>query len=509
MTDAFEPGRGREPDPAAARRRTLLSWLRRLGIVAVIVFAAHMDLRTWNSIVDALFDSADGRQPLTVAGAPVVSSRDGAVTVYLLTTRVQRHRPRRWGLSRLSRTSELQVDLWAFDGATAQPRWHRRVSTQPGAAPTGVSLFGVDGGTIWLYAHGLQARSVDDGEAIVDAPAAIVEGNPELAGQLVADARYYGVDGAGLWLTGADGRQWRVPAGRFVAQPVATAPAAARDDVVMPRPWLAAAQTAFVARGIDIGERWLGVLTDAEAAQLSRPLPQPDAATGTAAAAAKAQMAAVRALDDLPVLHQGQRYRLWQARIERRSAAPPDWPADFPDNWGTYRHYTAFSPLPDAPTFLGGGLLDPSGRRAPAWLREPDSVFVLDRDRLGENGRLRLARIAGPRGNVVWRSPLPLSLLQAASVEGAQAVLFGRAFAAIVDDGAGEGSSGEEAGAQPVEAGDATRSGAADGGRDEPYHAAHERLVAVDLAAGIVRSFDLTRDAPALLDAAADAAGRH
>jgi hypothetical protein len=427
--------------------------------------------------------------------------------VYLLTMRTQQHRSRRWGLDRLSRKTELQVDLWAFDGATAQPRWHRRVFAQPEAAPTEVALLGVDGDALWLYAHGLQARSVDDGEAIADAPATIVARNPELAGQLLADVRHYGFDGAGLWLAGADGRQWRVAAGDLLARPVASAPAVARDEVELPRPRLAATQTAFAARGMDIGEHWLGVLTDAEAEQLPAPLPQAGAGTGEAAAAAKAQMAAVRAFDELPMLHHGQRYRLWQARIENRSAAPPDWPKDFPDNWGTYRHYTGFAPLPGSPTFLGGGLFDPSGRRTPAWLRNPDSVLVLDRDRLGEHGRLRLTRVTGPEGGVMWQRPVPLSLLQAAAVEGTNAVLFGRAYAAIVADDDRAGARGPQGVGQDAGTGDRAAD-IASRETGDPYHAAHERLVALDLAAGTVRMFDLTRDGPALLDAAAQAEGR-
>lgn len=47
------------------------------------------------------------------------------------------------------------------------------------------------------------------------------------------------------------------------------------------------------------------------------------------------------------------------------------------------------------------------------WRRDPDSVFVLSRDRLGEEGRLQLARVAGPAGKPVWSTALPLSNMSA------------------------------------------------------------------------------------------------
>ena len=47
------------------------------------------------------------------------------------------------------------------------------------------------------------------------------------------------------------------------------------------------------------------------------------------------------------------------------------------------------------------------------WRRDPDSVFVLSYDRLGDDGRLQLARISGPNGTSVWSASLPLSKLSA------------------------------------------------------------------------------------------------
>jgi hypothetical protein len=128
-------------------------------------------------------------------------------------------------------------------------------------------------------------------------------------------------------------------------------------------------------------------------------------------------------------LHQPlpQPYRLWSARVEEVSAAPPDWPRDWPDNWGTRSRYSDYAVLPASPSFLRAGLLRPHpGSDIPFWYREPDSVLVLHSAKLGEAGRLELARIAGPRGDVVWRAPLPLSELLSVMHAGDDLLLLGQ-----------------------------------------------------------------------------------
>ena len=73
--------------------------------------------------------------------------------------------------------------------------------------------------------------------------------------------------------------------------------------------------------------------------------------------------------------------------------------------------------LPESPEFLMAGLLTQGpggyGEQSALWRREPDSVFVLSRDRLGDEGRMQLARISGPKGAPVWSVALPLSAMSA------------------------------------------------------------------------------------------------
>ncbi|RYD20358.1 MAG: hypothetical protein EOP88_15320 [Verrucomicrobiaceae bacterium] len=79
--------------------------------------------------------------------------------------------------------------------------------------------------------------------------------------------------------------------------------------------------------------------------------------------------------------------------------------------------YHDLQPLPDAPEFLMGGLLTqgPGGynNQTAMWRHDPDSVFVLSRDRLGDDGRMKITRISGPKGTPVWDVTLPVSNLGA------------------------------------------------------------------------------------------------
>jgi hypothetical protein len=166
------------------------------------------------------------------------------------------------------------------------------------------------------------------------------------------------------------------------------------------------------------------------------------------------------------------RFRLWRAHVEQVSAAPDGWPADFPDNWGTYPVYSDYASLPAAPVFLAAGLLDRGEGDSPVWLRGPDSVLVLHRDRLGEEGRLRLARVAGPDGRVVWDAALPLSIVQSVMADEDRLVLFGREY-------------------RPAES----------NRPHDPYHDADQRLVSIDPDDGRIVSFNFNVDGRAVLDA--------
>jgi hypothetical protein len=283
------------------------------------------------------------------------------------------------------------------------------------------------------------------------------------------------VDRDGLRLTAADARAYRLDPASFAARLAAdsgasavTTSAGAPLPAVSPAYYTPNSTQFFQQRGLVWPGRWLGVLSDSEATRLVR-----ETAPG-GADERRRPAAAMIGVGEPPSTGQGApvRYRLWSARISQVSAAPPGWPADFPDNWGTRKRYADVAPLPESPEFLQAGLLGPGSVSQPVVLRDPDGVLVLHRDRLGEEGKLRLTRIAGPGGRPVWLAALPLSVLQSVMPGERSVVLLGIEYAE-----------------PPPGASSAEPRGARD-----PFHDAHERLVSVDLATGTVGVYDLDVD---------------
>lgn len=403
----------------AARRRRLLL---RLAILAGILFAVHMDLRSWNSLLDWWADRADAVQPLVASGAPVLAETPKGPWLFMVTRQYQRERQQRMSVRTMSGQALQEIDVWALDD-DPRPVWRRRLQVAPARDVLDASLIGVDGDTVWVYARGLHALHRDDGSLQLG-PQEIESRFPALRGHLLTERQRYGFDHAGLHLVAGDGRHWRID-GAFAITPVETEAIPRRDGVFAPGRCPAGCNSGFQARGMELGEHWLGLLNDGEAARLSvDPVQTAEAAgTGVGRAHHEAALHTPAALGD-PA--QG-RSRLWRAVIGRVSAAPPDWPADFPDNWGTRQTFSAFRPLPQAPEFLRPGLLTQGIGTAPVWLRDPDSVLVLHFSSLAADAPLRLARITGPSGQPAWDIELPIANLHAARHAGSTLMLFGQA----------------------------------------------------------------------------------
>lgn len=365
-------------------------------------------------------------EPALFQSAPLRTANGGRDLVYLVGTqseavyRISR-RP-----TRTLRRDYLHVDLWAIDAATATIAWRRRLRSYEGADRAGRILpafapLGVDGETLWLAVEGPLGVALADGHVVADG-ARIDELNPRLAGKRVDEPGYVAFGRNGLQLTLDDASQWRIDAADLSAAPRDTP---VRDPTRIVGPALRAATSAFQARALPIGKRWLGVLTDKEAEHLSHPPVVPGRDPGERPGAMQ------RFLEENHVpspLHDPlpQPYRLWGARVEQVSAAPPDWPKDWPDNWGTRPRFSDYEVLAESPAFLRAGLLRPHrDSEVPFWYRDPDSVLVLHVDKLGEAGRLHLTRIAGPRGATVWRLPLPFTQLDSVMHGEADLVLWG------------------------------------------------------------------------------------
>lgn len=358
-------------------------------LIAAVAIASILPLSIYLTTV--LFRTS-GYTPLGVFGAPVLAKVEGQERVFLLTGQWRQYSVGR-GSSRKILT-DLYVDLWAMDAKTTLPIWRKRVETERSGGMMDRDILGVDGDTVWLVLHGqLVGISAKDGS--VRARVGRVEAeNPELQGNMPTEARYYNFDYRGLAIKTTDARDWRVNPDTFkVRAPDPDAPV-----VEGPRP------PAFIApdgtrlhqvRGLDVPGFWLGLLTDEEAKVFEEN-------------------------NTIGGLVPETRHKLYGGKATKDT-----------NFFGEYLDYSELKPLPQAPDFLEGGLLREysTAQQLPAlWMREPDSVFVLHREKLGEAGKLRLTRVAGPEGNVVWDATLPLTIVQSVMKAESSLILFGKEY---------------------------------------------------------------------------------
>lgn len=440
-------------------------------------------------------------EPLMALEAPGRARVAGQDRIYLLTSQVEHPLVWRTLMGGRWRTvdagrSRVNIDLWALDAGTLKPVWRSRIPHREQSSLRGAALLGIDGDTVWAHAGQPLALSARDGALLADA-ATLVRRNPGLAGQLPDEAKYFQMDAAGVWLLDAQARHWRIDAASFAATPVdRSRPAPRNPRVVLPAKVGAGQLLSYSQqRGVDLGHRWLGMFSDMEMRALQAGFHAAKHGDGPA----KRLMAyndAHGSLRDLGGI--GQRRRLWQADRRMVSAAPEGWndpspdgsPSVLPDNWGQKAEYANFRPLPESVEYLDGGLVAlETYRGLPVLLRAPDSVLVLHRDRMGEHGQYRLARVAGPQGKQLWNAALPLTNLNAILPGEGSLVLLGRWFQ--TDAHVRE----QRAQARKANPGprlwrwldhDPTGSEHRDG-----YHDAVEQLVSIDHASGRLAVFDM------------------
>ncbi len=455
-----------------AAQRLLVALLLSLVIGYIGYLAIALGPRFW-SLTLAAWLAGEERivEPAEIRGGALRSGD----RLYLLTVQQERVVPIR-ATSRSPRIGRprhyLHVDLWAFDARTARPAWTKRVRTFEDGGAIDYALLGLDGGTLWLFVREPLAVAIADGTIVADG-ARLDRETPALAGKRVDRTGWVAFGGQGLQLTLSDATQWVVAGETFTAMPRETAPRD-RTGLVVPR-GPASSTDDFQLRGIMFGEtRWLGVLTDDEAAKWSNDPVVPGAKPGERRGAMYDFLASQHVPDRLTP--QLRPYRLWGAKVTKVSAAPRDWPKELPNTWGTRDQFGDYAVLPEAPAFLQAGLLGNGVDEQAMWFRDPDSVVVLFHDEVGPEARVRVARVAGPAGRVVWDAALDLAV-----VEGA---FYGPTALAFV-------------GSVPNPAHDPD---------SEVSRAEHERIVGVDVATGTVASFDLTAESarPAAGDAAPD-----
>jgi hypothetical protein len=181
-----------------------------------------------------------------------------------------------------------------------------------------------------------------------------------------------------------------------LAEPVAVSAVDGGDPQPMPPPETGVRGTSVhEAREVQGRGRWgdgtwVGLLGEAERERMTRA--GRDAPWGPGIADALG--------DDLD-------YTLWTAQVRDVSAAPADWPAGFPDNWGRRPAYSQLQRLADAPAFHRAGVLRTGDRGEPVPVPGSDDLLVLHAPVADGPARLVIARVDSGTGGVQWEAALP------------------------------------------------------------------------------------------------------
>lgn len=340
-------------------------------------------------------------EPPDVQGAPLMAAVDGKPLLLVLTKQEER-RVTRIGGGRSSNSTErrdtlFHFDLRAYEPVTATPLWRARLVTfnDPkmataarttriiGSATSGY-LLGQEADRVWLQiAESPLAVSAHDGRVRVDA-AALEAANPELAGRLPSESRFYGFD-RGLVVHAADARRWVVRGGELKAQPWAPAAPASTPVLLkangMPKIIPTRPMGDTPTRQAFINGTRIGLYSPTEAAaaandpfgdRLAYPYSIADEGAASRRSFWTVQTAQVQRFDE---------------RFERISG---------------------LDPVADSAVFLRGRFLKQLPGETPLAAKDPDGVFVWHSSRMDDAGRLSLTRLDAQL-KALWTTELPMS----------------------------------------------------------------------------------------------------
>lgn len=340
-------------------------------------------------------------KPVESQGPPAMVDDGGKPRLWILTKQEEVRQVSVGGGNRSSpnwRTDTFfHFGVQAFDPLAAKPLWQKRLLTfgdpdAKGATPSRVigsavdaRLLGQDGNIVWLLI-GETPFGVDvaEGRVVADADT-LQQTNPELAGLLPSEAKYYGFD-QGLVLMAADARMFVVrgpdqKAVPYTPPPPTTAPegrlqANGTRELVPTRPF-----GENPSRQVTLGGHWLGLYSEKEAADAGkddwgRNLRYP-----------------------YSVLDEGRlaRRTFWRAQIITTQ--------HFDDR---FERLSELTPIPGAPTFLKGRFKTDPKTGEPLLLSDPEGVLVWHSTRIDDSGRLAMTRLDADL-KPVWKAELPLS----------------------------------------------------------------------------------------------------
>ena len=347
--------------------------------------------------------------PPDILGGPVRITDENGDRLYYLTSQWEK-RVSRAGGSRYSSssrtTSWLFIDLWAIDAATAQPVFRKRIKKDKVNGDE--TAMGVEQGVLWARIPELAGIRLADGAIVADS-AKIEARNPSLKGLMPKppDTGMFLTESmqplkfepaAGMIVRLDDARQVRIDPVTLEATPYVAPTDEQKRAAASNNTGLEKATVRSKVERISTGMEWRAMV---RGVNMARPDGDQDW-IGLIADSELEEATTRKTIANQMNFTQPMRHKLYRARLKKVE-----------EFFGPRWQFLDPAPLPESPDFLMGGLLTQDSpdwdQQTALWRRNPDSVFVLSRDRLGEEGRMQIARIAGPAGRVVWSKALPLS----------------------------------------------------------------------------------------------------
>lgn len=370
--------------------------------VAIRVLSGLIGLALAAAAGYLLFTPQITLEPPRRAGPPaLVAQNDADPQLWIVTEQEERESV---GGSRhgMRTRTRHHIDLRSFDSRSARPLWTRRLLTRSeddGGRSAHGRILGQEGSTVWLFvADQPVAVAASDG-AVRAGRGLLEEKNAMLRGVLPEKPEFFAFD-EGLVVTAADARRWRIVGADWQAREYRPR----SDDhfraiSFQAHQWNGGYRTAdFLTRHGMVGGRWLGLYSDAEAADAA------DDGFGDR----------YKSADNVRTESGPVRRALRSARIGRTKAFSE----------GSHPRLFDVAAVPGTDDYLAGGFLVAPGTRVPSELTEPPGVLVLHRTRIDAQGRLAVARL-GADLRPVWRVTLPYAELRNRWQLSDRLVLFG------------------------------------------------------------------------------------
>lgn len=365
----------------------VLAWLAGVGAIVGIgflLFTPHVTL-----------------DPPRRAGPPALVQQNDADPQIWIVTEQEEHESVGGGRHGVRTDTRYHIDLRSFDSRTARPLWTRRLLTRSeddgGRAARG-RILGQEGAVVWLFvADQPVAVAAADG-AVRAGRGLIEEKNAALRGVLPEKLEHYAFD-EGVVVTAADARRYRITADWLARAYAPRSDDHFRQIGFLATQWNGGQRTAdFLTRHGMVGGRWVGIYTDAEAAD-----------AGADGFGDHLKDSTKVRTDGTPVRRTLRSARIGQTKVFSE---------------GSHPRLFDVAAVPGTADYVDAGFLVAAGTKSPLVLPDPTGLVVVHRTRADAEGRLALTRL-GPDLRALWNAALPYDELQNRWQLGDRLGLFG------------------------------------------------------------------------------------